>query len=261
MLPSTISEINHLPYHKKREIYARLIPTKLLEKFNLNAYAMDRSGNDLLRLCCQPGTCSTEMELRHQYDFPDPILYGHITDTLNGQIHILLYVLSDPFSPRFDVDRIPDGTSTNFGTCCRNLPAEQEAMQAGLAPGQIRRGLGMLGFAIQSFESFVESLGHDLYFAEPLYYHNAIIFERYGFAYQKGRQLMELIQKGFAPGGEILNLLDSSTPFRKPEAADSIRLRSWAIHDGILGEPFTNVTMYKKVGRSAGLSTCANCPW
>jgi hypothetical protein len=261
MQPSTISEINRLPYHKKRDLYARLIPAKLLEIFNLNAYAMDRAGNDLLRLFCQPGTCSTEMELRHQYNFPDPILYGHITDTLHGQIHVLLYVLNDPNSPRFDVDRMPDGTPTNFGTQCRNLPAELAAMQAGLSPGQIRSGLGMLGLAIQSFERFVEILGHDLYFAEPLYYHNAIIFERYGFAYEKGRQLMERIQKGFMPGGELLDRLDGSNPFRQPNAAGSIRLRSWAIHDGILGEPFTNVTMYKRIGKSAGLSTCANCPW
>ena len=134
-------------------------------------------------------------------------------------------------------------------------------MQAGLSPGQIRRGPGMLSAATKTFEKFVESLGHDLYFTEPLYYHNAIIFERLGFSYQLGRRRMEKIQQGFSPGGNLLPLLDGSTPFRIPEAANSIRLRSWAIHDGIFGEPFTNFTMYKRIGKHAGISTSSDCEW
>ena len=100
-----------------------------------------------------------------------------------------------------------------------------------------------------------------MHFAEPLYYHNAVTFERFGFAYQKGRRLMERIQRGFDPGGDLLPLLDESTPFRKPEAANSIHLRSWAIHDGILGEPFQNVTMYKTIDSHAQISTCSDCNW
>ena len=92
----------------------------------------------------------------------------------------------------------------------------------------------MLSEAIVSFEKFVESLGHDMYFVEPLYYHNAVIFERYGLAYQMGRRRMESYHAGFSESGELLPLLDGS-PFRRPEATNSIRLRSWAIHDGILG--------------------------
>jgi hypothetical protein len=59
-------------------------------------------------------------------------------------------------------------------------------MNAGLAPGQVRRGLRMLSAAIASFEVFVESLGHQFFFAEPLYYHNAIIFENYGLPTKRG---------------------------------------------------------------------------
>ena len=72
---------------------------------------------------------------------------------------------------------------------------------------------------------------------------------------------MERIHKGFSAGGDLLAKLDGSTPFRQPNAADSIRLRSWAIHDGILGEPFTSVTMYKRVGKNAGINTCPECVW
>ena len=94
-----------------------------------------------------------------------------------------------------------------------------------------------------------------------LYYHNAVIFERYGFNYQMGKRLMNSIQAGFQAGGDLSLLLDGSTPFRRPDAANSIRRRSWAIHDGILGEPFTNVTMYKRVGVSAEVNTTPGCNW
>jgi len=261
MSPSTITGINQLPVKEKREVYSRIIPQALLERFNLSTYFLDEYGNDLLSFKFSAESPSVEMMLMHQFDFPDPIQYGHLTDTLNGQIHILLYILNDPDSPRFDTDQLPDGPNTVFGTQTRNLEVEIAAMEAGLSPGQIHRGLGLLSNAILSFEDFVISLGHDIYFVDPLYYHNAVIFEKYGFAYQKGRKLMERIQLGYSPGGDLIGKLDSSSPFRMPEASSSIRLRSWAIHDGILGESFSDVTMYKYVGKKAGINTCFDCTW
>ncbi len=256
----TIGGINLLPDEEKCKIYSDLIPGALLERFGIDRTFMDAAGNSLLQCRCASGNPSVEMSLFHKAGFPDPVLYGHLTDTLTRQVHVLLYVLNDPNAPRFDVDRMRDGRPTRFGTLMRNLDAEQAALQAGLAPGQVRRGLRLLTPAIQSFERFVQELGHDLYFVEPLYYHNAVIFERYGFAYQQGRKLMERIHTGFLQGGEFMNKLDGST-FRRKEAEDSIRLRSWAIHDGILGEPFTNVTMYKTVGKEAGVSTTGAVKW
>jgi acetoin utilization protein AcuC len=72
---------------------------------------------------------------------------------------------------------------------------------------------------------------------------------------------MEAYHAGFSEGDEYASLLNESNPFRRPEAYNSIRLRSWAIHDGILGEPFTNVTMYKRIGISAGVNTTPGCDW
>jgi acetoin utilization protein AcuC len=155
---------------------------------------------------------------------------------------------------------MPDGTPTKFGTRTRNLEAEKAALGAGLVPGQVRSGLHLLREAMTAFEVFVSSLGHDVYFVDPLYYHNAMIFERYGFAYQSGKRFMERIQAGFSLGGDLLPKLDGSA-FRKPEAAGSLRLRSWAIHDGILDEPFDRVTMYKTIGKHAGISTAPSIPW
>ena len=259
--PSTIGGINLLPMAEKRRLYARIIPPELLRRFHLNPFLTDKEGRDLLHLDCSAGRSSAEIRFFHEYGFQDPILYGHITDTLNGQLHILLYGLNDPESPRFDVDRLRDGTPTKFGILYRNIAAEVAAMEAGLSPGQIREGLHILKGAIATFETFIDELGHTIHFAEPLYYHNAVIFERYGFTYQQGRRRMESYNQRFSPGGDLRPLLDGSSPFRQPQAADSIRLRSWAIHDGILGEPYTNVTMYKTIGKHSGVNTCPDISW
>jgi acetoin utilization protein AcuC len=261
MLPTSINGINRLPAPEKRRIYSQIIPYTLIQRFCLTPDFHDRQGNDLLQITAPEGSPSAEMALYHQVGFRDPVFYGHVTDTVNCQIHVLLYILNDPDSPRFDVDCLPDGTSTEFGTSCRNLIAERAAMEAGLAPGQIRRGLRLLRTAVVDFDAFVTSLGHDIYFSEPLHYHNAILLERDGFAYEKGRHLMERIHKGFGPGGDLRRKLDGSTPFRRPEAANSIRLRSWAIHDGILGEPFTGVTMYKHIDQPARINLAPGVKW
>src|SRR5512138_3281613 len=258
MQQSTIGGINKLSEQEKRAIYARYIPKELIQKFNLPELTHNK---ELLQFRFADGSSDVEMKLYHQEDFQDPILYAHLADTLNGQIHVLLYILNDPEAPRFDVDKMPDGSATRFGTLKRNVPAEKAAMEYGLAPGQVRHGLRLLQPATTAFEDFLTSLGHDMYFVEPLYYHNAVIFERYGFAYQMGKRRMEAIHAWFQEGGELYQRLDDSTPFRSRAAANSIRLRSWAIHDGILGEPFTNVTMYKQVGKSANITTTPGCDW
>lgn len=258
MQPSTIGSINQLPEEEKRAIYARYIPNELKERFDLPELT-DRE--DLLQFRFAEGSSDVEMRVYHQPEFPDPVLYAHLADTLNGQIQVLLYILNDPESPRFDVDRMPDGSPTRFGTSARNLEAEKAALEYGLAPGQVRRGLRLLRSAIAKFETFLTGLGHEMYFIEPLYYHNAVIFERYGFAYQIGKRRMEEIRMGFQEGGALHQQLDNSNAFRSSRAANSIRLRSWAIHDGILGEPFTDVTMYKQVGKKANFSTTTGCTW
>lgn len=254
-MPSTISGINRLPYPEKRAIYANIIAPELLNAFHIPPSLQDAEGRDLLRLRCPENSTDAKMALYRYKDAPDPIFYGHITDTINNQIHILLYGLNDPSVQRFNVDRLPDGTKTQFGTQYRNLEAEKAALQAGLAPGQIYPGPHLLAASIRQFEYFVTSLGHNVYFAEPLYYHVAVAFERHGFTYQSGRKLMQKIERGFSPAGDYISLLDGNTPFRHPNAAHSVRLRSWAIHDGILDQPYTGVTMYKHVGKHAGIST------
>jgi hypothetical protein len=258
---SSIAAINNLPNEEKRNLYLRLVPRQLLTLFELKDDLRSPKGEDLYVIKGDPSSAHVELALYHKPDFPDPLVYAHLCDTRNGQIHVLLYVMNDPQSPRFNIDITPDGRATKFGIEARNLEAEYNSMQAGLAPGQVRKGLRKLEDAQAGFENFVRSLGHDRYFIEPLFYHNAIIFERYGFSYQRGRQLMERINAGFAAGGELRSKLDGSTPFRLPRAADSLRLRSWAIHDGILGIPFSEVTMYRVVGNSKQEDSAPGVAW
>ncbi|MBK7449211.1 MAG: hypothetical protein IPJ47_07200 [Anaerolineales bacterium] len=141
-----------------------------------------------------------------------------------------------PGSPRYDGQNAGRLTYQVRDRCGEEAGKETKACEAGLAPGQVRRGLRMLGQAIEAFEGFVAALGHDMYFVEPLYYHNAVIFERYGFSYQMGKRLMEVSMRVLLPAATPRTTGQADT-FRKPEAAESIRKRSWAIHDRILGEP------------------------
>lgn len=259
--PRSIASVNSLPHAQKISIYRRFIPHTLLEQFQIGDDFQDEDGRSLLTIKCREGSTDVVLDLRHVADAEDPLLYAHLADTLNGQIHVLLYIVNNPDSPRFDVDRMPDGSPTKFGIFKRNLEEERKAMEAGLAPGQVRSGLRLLEDAIASFEQFVTSLGHEIYFNEPLYYHNAIIFERYGFRYQQGRRKMESIHEGFLPGGEFERKLDGSTPFRKPQFAQSIRGRSWSLHDGVMGAPYSDVTMYKIIGEEADISTFPDAVW
>lgn len=258
--PQTIAAVNALPPDERLAFYATMIPPELIDRFGLRPPAFrDAAGNPLVKV--ETGLRAVELSLYHEYGFRDPVMYFHLADTLNYKVIVMIAVINDPASPRFDVDVMPDGQKTNFGVNRRNLVAEQAAMEFGLAPGQVRAGMRLMRRVEAAFEQFAQRIGDDMYYVEPLYYHNAINFERLGFAYQRGRKLMEDIHAGFAAGGHLRAQLDASTPFRRPEFADSIRGRSWAIHDGILGQPFTDVTMYKRIGHNAGLNSFPGGKW
>jgi len=259
--PSTIAGLNNLPPKIKRDSYARIIPPELLDMFNISEDLRDSQGVDLFHLNCPADSSDAELALYPSADARDPIIFGHLIDTVHGQLHILLYGMNDVNTPRFDVDQLPDGEKTNFGYNQRNLPAEEEALKAGLAPGQIYKGPHLFQQSLRQFENFVACMGQDLFFVQPLYYHVAKIFEIYNFHYQSGKRLMKRIETGFSDGGDLLPLLDGSTPFRGANAARHLRLRSWAVHDNLLGEPFSNVTMYKYIDKESAPCSEFTLPW
>ena len=256
----SIGQVNKLPHEQMSQVYRHLVPLEALHRFGIDPQTLaDGEGRALYE--CNPGISSVEISLRHAWNAEDPVLYLQLADTPNNQIEVVMFVVNDPYSERFNTDRLPDGTSTYFGTLRRNIEEEVQAMKAGLAPGQVRHGLSVTRRLMPILEYFVAGLHHDAFYIQPLAYHNAILFERLGFSYVLGLGRMEWIQKEFASGGLLLRRLDGSTPFRQPGADGSVRGRSWAIHDGIMGEPYGNVKMYKRVGIHAGIVTFPDAAW
>jgi hypothetical protein len=254
--PQSIRGINGLAPSLKQAIYLSLVPGTLLQD-----YSIPPDDTQRFRISCPADTRSVEIIAFHEAGARDPLLYLHMADTLNNQIALMLLIVNDPKAPRYNTDIDEDGLPTRFGTIRRNIGEEERAMQAGLAPGQVRRGLRISRQAVPTFEQFVSRTGHEMVIIEPLTYNNAVVYERYGFAYFSGRRRMEWINAVLRPGGDFGERFDGSTPFREPHAWRTIRGRSWAIHDGILGEPFGDMRMYKRVGHHAGVSTFPDGVW
>jgi hypothetical protein len=253
---SSLRQINALPEQVKDALYRSLVPLPLLASRCVDPNApADFPPSLSIQIRCQENISYAEIDVRHPADPRDPVLYVQMADTATGQLEVLLLFVNDPRASRYDIDRDWEGASTKRGTQSRNLPAEVEAMRAGLAPGQVRQGLRVCRELIPGMERFVASLGKDRFFIEPLAYHNAIAFERYGFAYVTGQAKVGEIDRSFRAGGALLALLDGSTLFRQPGQACTVRGRSWAIHDGVLGEPWSGVRMYKRVSYDAGICT------
>jgi hypothetical protein len=256
----SIKQINALSTDQRLQIFHHMVPLDIFLRLGIDPETLqDEEGRSLVTY--EPSGASGELFVRHRWDAEDPVLYLHLADTVNNQIEVLLFAVNDPHAERFDVDRLPDGTPTHFGVQARRVAEEIGAMEAGLAPGQVRRGLRLTRDLIPIWEQFVVGLHHDAFYIQPLAYHNAILFERLGFAYVMGLGRMEWIHNAFAPDGLLRQRLDGSTPFRRPEMAHTVRGRSWAIHDGIMKEPFAGVKMYKRVGVHAGVVTFPNASW
>ena len=256
----SIGQVNALPRERRGQVYRSLVPRDVVLRFDVDPETLaDEDGAALFRVVAGPS--SVALSLKHAVDAEDPLLYLQLADTTTNQIEVLLFVVNDPLAERFDTDRLPDGTPTHFGTQGRNTDEEISAMKAGLAPGQVRRGLRLTRDLVPILERFIDALHHDAFYIQPLAYHNSILFERLGFAYVMGLGRMEWIHKEFAPGRLLYGRLDGSTPFRELGAEKSVRGRSWAIHDSVMGMPYSDVKMYKRVGIHAGVITFPEAAW
>lgn len=260
-MPSSIREINSLSEAQKHAIYMQLLPDWLFSTYGIDKNNLSAEGHVVVKLRCPNGSRALEITAKRRVQDTDPLLYVNIADTFNNQLLVLLVVVNDLDSPRFDIDLDENGNKTQLGTSSRNLIAEEAAMKAGLAPGQIRKGLRSFKQSIPAFEEFVHQMGHDLFLIEPLAYHNAIVFERYGFSYIRGHQEMVRINKEFQPEGELYRKLSDKSVFRPENAWKTVRGRSWAIHDGILGHPFSGFQMYKRIGLNSNVNTFPDSSW
>lgn len=253
---TSLRGINELEADEKERTYTSIIPLRLFDLLDISPGTL--SGRDGLRrvsIIAPQGMGLVRIEVKRHPDDPHSVFFLDITDTHYRQMELSFCIISDPASPRFDVDIDASGNSNCFTTLGRNIPEELRAMRAGLYPNQATHGLRMFGEFFTLFERFVDALAMDMIVAEPLTYDNAIRYEKYGFDYLNGRRLMEQIDRDFTPGGRLTGRLDNSTLFRTPGMEKSAHGRSWAIHDGIMDEPWEGVSIYKLVGVDAGVNT------
>lgn len=256
---SSIQEINALPRELAEALYARLIPTDLLERFAINpATQRGPNGDRLVRITAHEDKPWARVEVRASIEDRDPALLVDVEMSPLSVPELAFVQITDPQHPRYAIDRDADGRDTLYGTTSRNMNEELRAMRDGLAPGQVRKGLRLLGRVLDSMEAFCRLLGCELFLIEPLFYHSAILYERRGCGYLLGRDVMEELHAGFCDGGALRPALDGSTPFRQPGAEATIRGRSWALHDGVGGGAWGGVKMYKALGRLAGVDTFPN---
>jgi hypothetical protein len=256
--PLTLRQINNLPENVKRRAYRNLLPPSLLTKFNIHPITWENHGEQCVALTAEPESGVVEISVHKPGDSNGAFFALEIADNAHNGIDLNLLLLNDPQGPYFQTDFDEDGQATLFGSLHRNLDEERRALEAGLAPGQVRPNLGASKMTLQQLEVFLATLGHQAYFLEPLTYASAWIFERRGFAYVRGHQLMDEIHAQFQPGGRLHQALDGSTPFRRPDQHCSVRGRAWAIHDGILetiDAHWNNLRMVKQIGRHARVDT------
>ena len=260
----SIAKLNSLPKEERNRIYLKLVPPSLFEKFHIDPEKLlNEYGERVVTGIFPPDENFGCIEVKYRYTDKDCLFSCQISlEAFMQSLHLDFLIINDPFSERYHVDVDEFGKDTLYGTRSRNIPEEIRAMEAGLAPGMVRKGLHLTKEFLECLEIFVGELDLKTITIRSLYYHNAILWERYGFTYFKGRKAMERIHEEFQPGGLLFERLDGSTPFRKRGAEKSVRGRSWAIYDDLFldafDEQWESPTMYKMTGKNFSVNTFPN---
>ncbi len=253
----SIYEVNHLPLEDRIRLYRTLIPPCLFALFGIHRTTfLNEAGEKAVQFHTPETHGFVSLDVRRHPADPDSIFFLQLSDTpFMDNLELSFIVINDVRGERFQIDRDPEGRDTLFGTALRNISEEERAVKAGLSPGQVRPGLRLLRDFIPMLERFATRLSMSILTGEALFYHNAIHYERYGFGYLEGRKRMEEIDAEFRPGGRLYERLDDSSVFRRKGAEKSVRGRSWAIQDGILGEPWVSPRLFKPIGKKVGVNT------
>jgi hypothetical protein len=253
----SIYELNHLAPEERIRVFRALIPSSLFTALGIDRTTLtNREGEKVVQFHTPESHGFVSIDVKEKAQDQDSVFFLQLSDTpFMDNLELSFLVINDPRGERFNIDRDPQGRDTLFGTTLRNIAEEEKAMKAGLAPGQVRPGLHLLGEMLGLLERFASRLGTSIISCEALFYHNAVQYERNGFGYLEGRKMMEEIDCGFQPGGTLFDKLDDSSPFRQKGAGETVRGRSWTIQDGILGKPWTSPKLYKPVGKAVGINT------
>lgn len=222
--------------HFRAELVTLLLPDELLARFNLpRPPRFGTTREEVFSLNRTEGHPGLRLEVWPEPACPDPGYVLELKFNFLGIPEIIWIAASDIAAPRFDVDalgKLPLGPEPGL----RNIKEEVRAMEWGLAPNQVRPGLHVLRESFACVDRYLAALKVNMVTLSAMAYHNAVEYQHLGFTLKSGEELMSAIEEGFAPGGRLRARLDSSTPFRKPENAETLLGRSWAIHDGIMGD-------------------------
>jgi hypothetical protein len=267
---SWIAKINARSQVEKEGVYRLLIPPTVFTRYGVNPLDFhDYDGTRCCRFYCPPGDPTTLIEVKRRPEDKDCVYSFQLSDTTDRlKLNWDFLILNDIDAERFDTDVDAEGRDTLFGSATRNLDQERRAMEAGLFPGQVRRGPRLLSEFLGGLIHFCRQFDVRTIGLEALYYHNAIAYERRGFAYFAGYKRMKRIDELFQEGGALQRLMDGSTPFRRPGGEKTVHGRAWAIHDGVLDgiddpvldEPWTSPEMYLLIGKPRDLHTFDG-PW
>lgn len=255
--PLGIRTINALAHDAKQRIYRTLVPPELLGRFGINPVLWRGNGYQV-EMFAEPDSPKVNLAINNPEDATDPYFVLELQDNAMNGIDLNLILLNDPFAEKFNIEYDAEGKRTQWGTITRNLAEEERAMRAGLAPAQVRAGMGFSRQVLEQLDVFLALCARQAVSLEPLTYVSAWIFEKRGFAYVRGHKLMDDIHREFQPGGKLYAALDGSTPFRQPDAWKTVRGRAWAIQDGALeeiGERWRDLRMIKVVGKHAHVET------
>lgn len=257
----SIAKLNRLPKEERNRIYLRLVPPSLFERFQIDLKTLINAyGEHVVTGIFPPDENFGCIEVKYRAGDKDCIFSCQVSlESFMQSLHLDFLIIDNPFSERFNVDIDEIGRDTLFGTRSRNIPEEIRAKEAGLAPGMVRKGLGLMKESLKCLEKFMEQLELNTITIRCLFYHHAILWERYGFTYFKGRKVMERVHKEFQPGGLLYEKMNDSNPFRKKGMEKTVRGRSWAIYDGVyvdaFDEEWESPIMYKTLGKAFNVNT------
>jgi hypothetical protein len=245
---------------RRRDLIRTLIPRVCFEQFGIDPQNFrDAQGIDRLQVGFRNQGRILAVRISAPGGSIDPIYSIFMQDYDEQSVDVIGLNINDPQAERFDVDldefgRIP----ADFFSKRRNVAEEIQAMQAGLAPGQVRKGLRWVGGVLEALENFLRRLDRPWIYCEAMAYHNAMVYERHGFGYHFRTWMDEMIwidREFRPPHGSFYKRMDGSTPFRQPGMEKTVRGRSWAIHDGIMSSPWSAPAMIKEIGVHAGVNT------
>ncbi|HYL79448.1 MAG TPA: GNAT family N-acetyltransferase, partial [Candidatus Acidoferrum sp.] len=185
---TSIRQINQLPAEEREAIYRHLIPSRVAELAGVDpATGLDMRGNRLVTFLCPEDQGFVRIEVRRDPLDRDCVFLLKLTQPTDEFLEIAFIIVNDLDAERFDVDRDPAGGPGGILSGVRNPFEELRALRAGLAPGQVRRGLRLFREALPLVESFASQLGKEQISIEALFYHHAILYEHHGFGYLTGR--------------------------------------------------------------------------